>query len=208
MRFLAVVLSIAAMNALAPEPVYELTLDPSARDVDGRKLYISDDQLRAKIPALEDLGVRIETCVQSMTEPMSYNFTYAPTVTAPHEALTNGVQCEGSPDDRNVRCQADLWRTAVVFDGDPQYYFAFGPNTDRGAAMEVFRAFNQGRVVYSDETKPWIKGLKIREIAQQGSTFVVRKEDCGCTESVAIERRSEGGAVSFRLIRKPEGRCI
>jgi hypothetical protein len=208
MRFLAVVLSLVATGPLAAEPVYELTLDLSARGVDGRPLYVTDEQLRAKIPELRNLGERIETCMQSMTEPMFYNFTYAPTVTAPHQALTNSVGCEGNRRDTELRCRADISRSAVVFDADPSRYFALSSNTDRDSAIEVFRAFNEGRIVYSEETKPWIKGLKVREITQEGSTFVVGKADCGCNEKVAIERRSEGTVVSFVAIKKLEGMCI
>jgi hypothetical protein len=189
-------------------PEYELTLDPAARGVDGRPLYVTDEQLRAKIPELGTFGERIETCMQGMTRPMSYYFTYPPTVTAPHKALTNSVLCEGNHGETDIRCRADIARNAVVFDADPSRYFTLGPNTDRDAAIEVFRAFNEERIVYSEEAKPWIKGLEVREITQEGSTFIVGKADCGCNEKVAIERRSEGTAVSFVAIKKLEGMCI
>ena len=208
MGFLAVVLSIAATSPLAAEPVYELTLDPSARGVDGGPLYVTDEQLRAKIPELRNLGERTETCMQSMTVPMFYNFTYAPTVTGPHQALTNSVVCEGNRGDTVLRCHPDISRSAVVFDADPSRYFALSSNTDHDAAIEVFRAFNEGRIVYSKETEPWIKGLKVREITQEGSTFTLGKADCGCNEKVAIERRTDGTVVSFVAIKKLEGMCI
>jgi hypothetical protein len=208
MRSLAAFFSIAAMSALAAGPVYELTLDASLRAADGQATYVSDEQLREKIPELADIGERIDTCVQGMKVPMSYIFTYAPTVFAPHQALTNIVQCEGNRDDPNLLCRANISQNPVVFDEDSRHCFVQGPNTDRGAAIEVFRAFNEGRILFSEETKPWIKGLQIRQITQEGSTFVVMKADCGCNETVAVERGADGTASSFVAIKKLQGMCI
>jgi len=207
MRFLAVLLPIAVSEAPTADRSYELKLEPSARAVDGRPLYVTDEQIAARIP---DLGrrERIETCMQGMTQPMLYYFTYVPTVIAPHQALTNTVQCEGTRGEADLRCHADVSGNAVVFDADPRRYFSLGAGTDRDAAIEVFRAFNEGRIVYSEETKPSIKGLEVREITRQGPAFAVRKADCGCNESVVVERRGEGAAASFVAIRKLDGMCI
>lgn len=208
MRALAVLLSLTAANAFAADPLYEFTIDPSATDADGRQIYLTDEEIAARIPPLGARGRRIATCVQGVTIPMFYVFTFPPSVTGPHEARTNALQCEGDEANVRLRCHAQIAHDPVVFNDDPNRYVGLGSGTNRDAALELLRAFDEGRIVYSDETKPWIRNLQVREITQDGSTFIVRKADCGCSEGVAIERRSEGAAASFVAVRKLEGFCI
>ncbi len=185
---------------------YQLPFDKSARDANGTPLYVDDAEIAKTIPQFA-LSVRISTCMASEVRPEPLYVAFAPTVTRPHRALSNTLQCEKAEDADVLTCRAHVQERAVIFDADPSKYFEIDANTDPEDALAIYRAFRDGQISFPDGAGPHIKTLPVRQITRDGDRFLIRNADCGCSETFAISRHKSGDVMTFEGA-KIEGMCI
>jgi hypothetical protein len=146
--------------------------------------------------------------MQSMTRPNLLSIEYPPTVTGTHLARTNRLNCEKPKASGEWSCTPLLSKEEVVFDEDPAKHFTLGPGTNLDEAIEIFNAYNDGRVQFSEKAKPWIKNLKVHEITRDGACFLIKTSDCGCNDGVKVQRRREGDAINIVAVASLAGMCI
>ena len=199
---------LAVVGLVLAEETYTFTVDRSAKGPDGYPLYITDAEIVAKIPRFSGLGTRIDTCMQGLTIPEWLHVNFPPTISGPHTALSNALNCEKPHDSGEFSCHASLADAQVIFDQDSTQYFTLGPATNMDDALEIFRAYRDGQIEFTTETQPWIQRLKIREISADGKYFRIRKGDCGCSEELKVERRETGGKTSIVAVEKVSAVCI
>lgn len=188
---LAAVVVAGASVSTVPDATYRLPFDHSAVRPDGHPLYVSDAKIAAAIPGYAALGERIGSCLSGMTVPQMLQVVYPPTVTGPHAALSNALECELAEDGKTLACRPQLAAAQVVFDVDPRHYFTLGAQTGLMDALDVYRAYREGGIAFADPGVPHFKSLPVSEISVEGDLFLIRTGDCGCSETLEIERKPE-----------------
>jgi len=202
-------LALAALPPLtALGAAFTFPQNPAAVDATGRPLYVDDATLIHSIPALNGAGKRLRTCLTSMTLPQSGYIEFMPTVTGAHSASSNRLQCEAESAESITCTEPDDADRAVVFDADPSEYFRLGPNTDLDEALEIARAFRNESVDYGAGEKRFFATLPLREIAKKGTAFSVHFSDCGCHETIRVERQLVHGRWGVYAIGQPDGMCV
>lgn len=188
-----------AMVAAATPAVatYEFPIDPSAVGADGHPLYVGDAAIATAIPGYAQLGARIGSCMSGMTIPRMLYVAYQPTVTGAHTALSNTLECEQSEDRETLACRPHMAASSVVFDVDAVHYFALGAGTDLENALEVYRAYRDGRIAFADPEQPHFKTLPVRQISTEGELFLIEIGDCGCSETLEVVRQRDGDRPDF-----------
>jgi hypothetical protein len=203
----AIVLLNRTAGAESPEGSYQLRFEKSLRDAKGMPLYVDDAEITKTIPQFAELGIRISTCIAGMIRPEPLAVAFTPTLTGPHQALSNTLNCVKAEDADVLTCWPHVHEHAVIFDVDQTKYFEIDANTDPEDALAVYRAFRDGQISFPDGAGPRIKALPVRQITRDGDRFLLMNADCGCHETFAISRRVSGGATTFEGT-KIEGMCI
>lgn len=141
--------------------------------------------------------------------PTTGYIEFLPTVTSPHGATANRLDCTLETPDRlecNMQPREDR---QVVFDNDPAQYFRVGPGVGLDAALDVLRAFRDGVVEDPNEDKQeLIAHLPLRSIDIIGNYYSVTFSDCGCAFETIVDRRSVGTQWKVTVIRAPSGTCV
>src|SRR5262249_62370345 len=125
------------------------------------------------IPRFAEFGGRISTCLSGMTIPQQLFLSFTPTVTGPHQALSNTIDCDKADDADLLTCRAHVEERSVIFDDDPTKFFEIDANIDIEDALAVYRAFRDGQVSFPDDTGPHFKTLSIRGISRDRDRFLI-----------------------------------
>lgn len=171
------------------------TLPAVSTVVDGHGIYVDDAYVAREIPQFSTLGPRVDTCPIPFS--MAAKIAYPPTVTALHRGFSNTLDCEGTPDASAYECRAHVRDRPVAFDVDPALYFEVDDQTPVDEALQVYRAFRDGRIRYADHRTPYFPSLRVRSIKREAEHLLLYIGGCGCGESIAIERAPPGIEAAF-----------
>ncbi len=169
--------------------------------------YIDDAEVRVKIPSLAHIGPQIDTCYQGMARPNRIDVTYPPTITAPHHASTNVLNCSVAIDAEIATCTIRP-SDDVVFGDAPKRYFALGADTPLRDAIAIADAFHQGTLILPKGLTLSLTNIRIREISRRGSAFRISRADCGCSATTDVQLHNIDGKLRVEVIADMPGVCI
>src|SRR5215470_14975304 len=89
-------------------PLYQLPFDHALRDAKGMPLFVDDTEIAKTIPRFAEFGGRISTRLSGMTIPQQLFLSFTPTVTGPHQALSNTIDCDKADDADLLTCRAHV----------------------------------------------------------------------------------------------------
>jgi hypothetical protein len=163
---------------------------------DGQPVYVDDAEVARAIPQFAPLGPRAATCPTPFSTLV--HIAYSPTVTGPHRALSNTLECDIAADDPHVyACRAQVRDRPVIYDVEPSQYFEIDSHTIADDALQVYRAFRDGQIRYADAKMPYFRTLRVRSITQEDGRMILHTGGCGCGETIAVEPASPGNGAAF-----------